>query len=444
MTIRLPLAAACALSLLAACGGGGGDDPVPAPLSCSVPDQNAWLRGYMDQSYFWYALAPRPDPAAFGTLQDYFDASLFAGDATFPADRYSYYQTTESFNRFFGAGQTLGYGLFVAGVEVEGRPDLPLRVRYIEPQSSAAAQGLLRGEQIVSINGRPASELIANDDFEVLSPANTGDLLQLVVRGSGGDRSVTLTAAVYALTPVTNARVVTSPLGRRMGYVAIKDMIDQVNAPLDAAFRSFKSQGVTEVVLDLRYNGGGFVRTGGDVASYVGGSRTSGQDYVRLLYNDQQSNFNSTVRFGNPSAALGLARVYVLTGPRTCSASEQVINGLSPFVQVVQIGDTTCGKPVGFLAQDNTCGSTFSVVNFEGVNGLNQGRYFDGLGPTCSVADDLDRALGDPDEGLLAAARQHADTGVCPATARRAQPLAARQTGKRLVEPGENSGMYMR
>jgi carboxyl-terminal processing protease len=444
MTFRPTLAAACAAVLLTACGGGGGSAPVQPPLSCTVPDQNAWLRDFMDRTYFWYALAPRPAPAAFASLQDYFDASLFQGDATFPSDRYSYFQSTESFNRFFGDGQTLGYGLFVAGVEVEGRPDLPLRVRYIEPRSDAATQGLQRGEQILSVNGRPASELIANDDFEILTPANAGDRLQLLVRGSGGDRGVTLTAAVYALTPVTQARVVSSPLGKRMGYVVIKDMIDQVDAPLDTAFRSFLSNGVTEVVLDLRYNGGGFVRTGGNVASHVGGSRTSGRDYVSLLYNDQQSNLNQTVRFGNPAAALGLSRVYVLTGPRTCSASEQVISGLSPFVQVVQIGDTTCGKPVGFLAQDNTCGSTFSVVNFESVNAANQGRYFDGLGPSCSVADDLDRPLGDPEEGLLAAARLHADTGVCPPTARRAQPLAARHSGGRRVEPGENSGMYMR
>lgn len=445
MNLRTPLAAACAAVLLSACGGGGSDDgAVDGPQSCSVRGQNDWLRSYMDVNYFWYALAPRPSPAAFATVQDYFDASLFGGDATFPPDTYSFFQTTESFQRFFGAGRTLGYGLFVAGVEVEGRPDLPLRVRYIEPQSDAAAQGLVRGEQIVSVNGRPASALIADNDFELLSPAAAGERLELVVRGAGGDRGVTLTATEYALTPVTNARVLTTAQGRRVGYVVIKDMIDQVDAPLDSAFRGFQAQGVTEVVLDLRYNGGGFVRTGATVASYVGGSRTAGRDYVSLLYNDLQAVQNQTFRFSQPLAALGLARVYVLTGPRTCSASEQVINGLSPFVQVVQIGDTTCGKPVGFRAQDNTCGSTFSVVNFESVNALNQGRYFNGLGPSCSVADDLDRPLGDPGEALLAAALGHADTGACPPAARRAQPLAARERGGRLTEPGENTGMYAR
>lgn len=444
------LATLCATALLAACGGGGDGGPLP-PQSCSVADQNAWVRNYFDTWYFWYALSPRPSPSAYSTVADYFDASLFAGDATFPSDRYSYMQSTDDFNRFFGDGVTRGYGLFVAGVEVEGRPDLPLRIRYIEPRSDAATQGLQRGEQILSINGRLASDIIAADDYDVLVPTNVGERLQLMVRGSGGDRSVTLTASDYPLTPVTSSTVVQSPLGRKVGYVVVKDMIDQVDAPLDAAFRDFRTQGVSEVVIDLRYNGGGFVRTGGNVASYVGGSRTSGQDYVRLLYSDQRSSSNQTVRFTAPANALGLTRAYVLSGPRTCSASEQVINGLrGAGVEVVQIGDVTCGKPVGFNPQDGGCGQTYSVVTFESVNARNEGRYFDGLVPQCEVADDLDHPLGSAAEGLLSAALTHADFGTCPvAAATRVQPLSSRHgegaaTRRMRIEPGEVQGMIMR
>jgi len=447
MTIR-HLAALCASAvLLSACGGGGGGTEPPS--SCSVADQNTWLRGYFDDWYLWYALAPRPATSGFDTVQAYFDASLFGGNATFPADRYSSFGPTADFERFFGDGITRGYGLFVAGVEVEGRPDLPLRVRFIEPQSDAAAKGLVRGEQILSINGRPASEIIAADDYDVLVPDNVGDQLQLVVRGVAGDRSVTLVARDYALTPVTSASVVDSPLGRKVGYVVVKDMINQVDAPLDAAFAQFRAQGVSEVVLDLRYNGGGFVRTGATVASYVGGARTSNQTYVSLLYSDKRSSSNQTVRFTAPANAVGLSRVYVLSGPRTCSASEQVINGLrGAGVDVVQIGDVTCGKPVGFNPQDGGCGQTYSVVTFESVNARNEGRYFDGLVPQCDVADDLDHPLGSTGEGLLAAALTHADFGVCPAAARRAQPLSATRTDgsprRMKIEPGEFQGMFTR
>lgn len=439
MKIRSLFALLGSALVLVACGGGSN--------SCDTSTDKGWLQCHMTEWYFWYAVAPRPDPAAYSTLDSFFDASLYRGDTVFPADRWSYYESTESFNRFFGDGQNLGYGMSVAGIEVEGRPDLPLRVRYIEPLSDAATKGLLRGEQIVSINGVPASTYIANNDFSVLSPANPGEVLNLVVRNGSGDRSVSLVATVHALTPVSGTTVLTTPGGRRVGYVQVKDMISQVLSPLDAAFAQFRAQGVTEVVLDLRYNGGGLVSVGRTIASYVGGDRTAGRDYTRLLYNDQRAPFNNqTYAFENPSAAADLARVYILTGPRTCSASEQLINGLAPFVTVVQIGDTTCGKPVGFLPQSNA-GNTFSVVAFESVNQNNQGRYWDGLVPSCSVADDLDHPQGSAAEGLLATALSHADGGGCPASARRAQPLAARGEGRpagRLTEPGERQGMYAR
>lgn len=433
------LAVAAVPVLLAACGGGDSDAP---SYSCSLSGEKSWLRDYFGESYFWYQLSPSPSPAGYDTLDSYFQALLYGGGAEFPADRYSYYESTESFNRFFGDGRTLGYGLFVAGVEVEDRPDLPLRVRYIEPQSDAAAKGLLRGDEIVSVNGRPASELIAANDYAALSPQDAGDTLALVVRNADGDRSLTLTATEFALTPVAGSSIVTSPLGRRMGYVMVKDMIDQARSPLDTAFAQFKSQGVADVVLDLRYNGGGLVSVGRTLASYVSAGRTAGQEYVRLLYNDRlAADYNETYRFDDPAAALGLSRVYVLSGPRTCSASEQVINALRPFVEVIAIGDTTCGKPVGFLPTPN-CGNTYSVVNFESANADNEGRYFDGFAPSCSVADDLDHALGSPNEGLLAAARQHADTGACPVASQRAQPMMLRRPGGRTTEPGDRQGMY--
>ncbi len=436
-------------TLLVACGGGGGDTGV-APQSCSVADQKAWLGDYMNEWYFWYRLSPRPDPAAYSTLDAYFNALLYTGtDAAFPADRWSYTESTESFNRFFGDGQSLGYGVSVAGLEVTGQPTQPLYVRYVEPLSDAAAKGVVRGDQVLSINGRSAAEVIAANDYSALTAVNVGDQLALVLRSAGGDRSVTLTAAVYSLTPVSTTTIVASPLGRPMGYVLVKDMIGQVVPPLDAAFAQFKAAGVSEVVLDLRYNGGGLVSTATTVASYVAGPLGAGHTFASLLYNDQRAATNNqSYPFSNPAlaAAAGIARVFVLTGPRTCSASELVINGLRGIgVDVVAIGDTTCGKPVGFLPT-SSCGTTYSAVNFEAVNERNEGRYFDGFAPTCPVAEDFSTPLGSPAEPLLLAAREYADTGACPAVAgaARALPSSWRRVPLRRTDVGERSGMIAR
>jgi carboxyl-terminal processing protease len=442
---------------LAACGGGS-DGPVGA-ASCSVPDEQAFLSSYFDDNYFWYRLSPKPAPASFSTTAAYFDALLYrggdaipnGGGATWPSDRYSNFQSTASFNSFFGDGQTLSYGLAVAGLEAAGQANAPLYVRYLEPAGPAAQAGVVRGERIMSLNGRPASDIIIANDFSALTPNAAGDALDVVLRNTAGqDRSVRLTAATFNLTPVQNGLVVLSPVRRvPMGYVFIKDMISQAEAPLRTAMASFKTQGVQEVVLDLRYNGGGLVSTGGTVASYAAGNRGAGQTYASLLYNDKQSGNNQTYTFGNPNAWAGFSKVYVLMGERTCSASEQVVNGLRGVgVDAVLIGDTTCGKPVGFLPRDNACGSTYSVVNFESVNARSEGRYFDGFTPTCAVAEDFSKQIGAFDDPLLVTAAAHVDGGACPVALTRETPSARSTAGSRAryngADGGERSGMSAR
>jgi carboxyl-terminal processing protease len=441
---------------LAACGGGSDDGG-----SCSVSSENAFLSSYFDDNYFWYRLSPKPAPGGFSTSEDYFNALLYGGGdvipngggATWPSDRYSGFQSTASFNQFFGDGQTLSYGLAVAGLEVTGQPNAPLYVRYLEPAGPAARAGLLRGEQILSINGRTSAELIAarngEGDFSLLTPNAAGDTIDVVLRNGNVDRTVRLTAATFNLTPVQNGQVVRSQNGQRIGYVFVKDMISQVGSPLASVMTSFKSQGIQQLVLDLRYNGGGLVSMGATVASYGAGNRGSGQAYTRLLYNDKQSNNNETFAFSNPGAWTGFAKVYVLAGERTCSASEQVINGLRGVgVDAVLIGDVTCGKPVGFLPRDNACGTTYSIVNFEGVNARNEGRYFNGLTPTCAVAEDFSRAIGALDDPLLVAAAAHVDNSACPVALTRESPSARSSSPARKryngADGGERSGMSAR
>ena len=432
---------------LAGCGGGGGSSTgTPnAGVDCSVPAQQTWLSDYMNEWYFWYRQAPAPAPASYPTLDSYFAARLFTGDATFARDRYSFSQSTTSFDQFYGEGKTLGYGVFVAGVEVTGRPDLPLRVRYVEPLSDAAARGLQRGDEVLALNGRAASDAIAANDFSALTPRAAGDTLVLRLRGPAGERSVTLTASAYTLTPVSGGTLLRSPAGRSIGYVMIKDMISQTAPGLQSAFAQFKTAGVTELVLDLRYNGGGLVSTAGEVASYASGARANGGVFATLAFNDKRAAANNqTFSFSSPAAALALPRVFVLMGSRTCSASELVINGLRGIgIEVVAIGSASCGKPVGFLPAAH-CDTTFNVVNFESLNARGQGRYFDGIAPTCAVADDLTHALGAADEALVGAARAYADTGACPATASLAVAPTRRGIGAVTTEPGERQGMVAR
>ncbi|MBL8326738.1 MAG: PDZ domain-containing protein [Rubrivivax sp.] len=442
---RGALAAIVAALVIAGCG--GNDDGLG---DCSQFDQKDWLGAFMNEWYFWYAISPRPNPSGFGNVPGYYDALLYTGtDPNFPADRWSRSESTESFNRFFGDGRSMGYGVAVNGFEV--RPGQPPYVRYVEPASDAAVRGVVRGDEVVSVNGRTAAELINSDDFSLFAASNAGDRLTLQLRRAGTLRTVVVEARVFDLTPVSGAAVVQSPAGRLLGYLMVKDMVSQAHGGLDSAFGLFGLRGVQDLVIDLRYNGGGLVSVGATVASYIAGSRGfSGgapREYARLLYNNKRAAANNqSFVFGSFGNALGVPRVYVLTGPRTASASEQVINGLRGVnVQVVTVGDTTFGKPVGSLPQ-GYCGTTYSAVNFESTNALNQGRYWDGFDATCPVAEDFTVAQGALSDPLLVAAAHHADNGTCPVTAMtKPPPSRAEKTAQRRAwKIDEREGMVPR
>lgn len=440
------LALALPLAVLASCGGGGSSDVAP-PSSCAVADQKTWLGDYMNEWYFWYRLAPQPQADGYATVGAYFDALLYRGtDAAFPADRWSRYESTESFNRFFGDGATMGYGLSVNGLEAVATPGTPLYVRYIEPLSDAAAQGVQRGDQVLSLNGVDTATLVAGNDFALLTAEREQQQLTLRLRRNGIERTAVVTSKIFNLTPVAAPAVYTTQGGRKLGYVAVKDMISQAQAGLDAAFASLRAQGAQDLALDLRYNGGGLVSVGGVVASLVAGVQGAGRPYATLLYNDKRAAANNqTFTFSNMGNAMGLSRVFVLTGQRTCSASEQVLNGLRGVgVEVIAVGDTTCGKPVGFLPTSQ-CGSTYSVVNFESVNARNEGRYFSGMTATCPVAENWTIAQGAASDPLVAAASWYADNGRCGPTAALG---ATQREGGRPRLPGwvsdERTGMLAR
>jgi hypothetical protein len=225
----------------------------------------------------------------------------------------------------------------------------------------------------------------------------------------------------------------------------LKDFIGQAEQALTNAFATFERAGATELIVDLRYNGGGFVDTSALLGSLIAGVNKQGGVFAKLRYNQKQAaKHNRDYKLTGTNSSR-YSRVVILTGSRTCSASELVVNGLKPYVNVVTVGNTTCGKPVGFNAPSN-CSSTYFAVTFESFNANDQGRYFDGIAATCAATDDFSGPLGNPSEKLTAAALDYLQTGVCPVaigpspTARALS--AAPGTPRRTTEPGERQGMW--
>tara|TARA_Y100000588_G_scaffold253887_1_gene268391 strand:- start:2242 stop:3681 length:1440 start_codon:yes stop_codon:yes gene_type:complete len=162
--------------------------------------------------------------------------------------------------------------------------------------------------------------------------------------------SETLTKVQYVENPIHIAKTITLEDNTKVGYLMYNQFNSNFNNALNGVFADFASDGVTELVLDLRYNGGGSVQTAAYLGSMITGQFT-GQIYSKAFYNENLSNnnrdylFTNSIEGGGAINSLNLSKVYVLTSNRrTASASELVINSLSAYIDVVVIGENTVGK----------------------------------------------------------------------------------------------------
>ena len=375
------------------------------------------------------------DPNAYTNAVTYFGAlkSPAVTASGKPKDRFHFTYDTPTWVALSRSGQSYGYGFEIALLSTT--PPRQAIVAFTDPGTPATAANIARGAQILAVDGVDLVNDGTQAGVDVLNaglfPSAAGNhTFTIRDLGAASTRSVTLAAGTLTSTPVQKAGALPAP-NNQVGYMLFNDHIATSEVQLINAINQLKTAGVTDLVIDIRYNGGGYLDIASELAYMVAGpTQTSGKFFEQLGFNDKNpfgltdaqrttpfisvgQDFVPGTTANQPLPSLGLSRVYVLTGAGTCSASESIINGLrGAGVTVNQIGTTTCGKPYGFYPQDN-CGTTYFAIQFQGVNQLGFGDYADGFVPTCTVADDFNHTLGDPAEARLAMALGHRASGSC-------------------------------
>ncbi len=425
----------------------------------TVVDERNWLRSWTHETYLWNTEVPDTDPAtATGTAVAYFDTlkttALTASGNN--KDNFHFSELTADYLAQRNSAASAGYG--ASFTVLSGTVPRDVRVAYTDPGTPAedvvgGQKNLVRGTQILQVNG---VDLVNGGSTQAqvdllnagVFPPTAGVTNTFVVRDPGATttRTISLTSQNLVSKAVNRTRIVTDAAGNKVGYILFNTFSPYSSeSDLVSAIQTVSAANVKDLVLDLRYNGGGLLSVASELSYMVaGGTRTSGKTFEKLSFNAAAGTkdpvtgatntpipfFNTAQGFsvtsGTALPSLNLPRVFVLTTDDTCSASEAVINGLrGAGVEVIMVGGKTCGKPYGFYPQDN-CGTTYFSIQFKGVNEVGFGDFADGFVPAnstsstgvkvtgCAVADDYSRDLGDAQEGLLSAALGYGTTSTCP------------------------------
>ncbi len=440
-----------------------------ASSACTYPEARQEVLDLMETWYYWNDEPEQRTRYGGIMIEDHESLDSLLDELRWRPEthdrNFSYWSTARESDMVF-AGQAFIFG-FRGRVIVDVNEN-PLYYQVVDVYAGAPAgnAGLERGDRIVGLNGEPVDSLTVEGIFEEFGPNEEGFEVSFEVEKQSGERrtfSMAKAEVSVPTVPEEHVRILDTDAGK-VGYLHFRTFFGNADGRLLQEFAEFNAAGVKNLVVDLRYNGGGSVPIAYGLATLIGGPELYENQaqtvMVRRVHNLLVSSegFDETAYFGcdaystpalaaqcrNQSAIRNVENVVFITGRGSASASELVITALQPYENVSLVGERTYGKPVGqyglrfCLATPNVFETrqadlwavTFATVNAEGFE-----DYYDGLPVTegCQVEDDLTRQLGDPREGRLAAALRYLETGSCGATA--SSRLAAQDAALQQAPP---------
>jgi carboxyl-terminal processing protease len=377
----------------------------------TAPDLRDSVYAYSQEIYLWTdnlpsvsVFNPRSYPTADSIMRKLRTYSPFVNGRY--QDRWSFVIDKATWDNVVSGNST------DTGAEYAFNTDADLRVKLVYSQSSAGKQGVTRGWKTLKINSIDATYANIKQLNTELAKASQTIVFQ---KPDHNQVTLTLTGSTYKSDYIINPKVFTIN-GNNVGYFAFDSFLgsnsgQSTKDELDKVFADFKAKNVTELVLDLRYNGGGY----GTVSNYLGNliapASAVGKVFVNSVHNKKYTNWNKTSYFTSLANSLKLSRISIITTKGTASASEELINGLKPVMTVKLIGTTTHGKPVGYYGFPTMNSYVFPVA-LKNVNSVGNADFYEGFTPDKIQTDDYTHNLGDPEESCLKIALNYIKTGV--------------------------------
>ncbi len=364
-----------------------------------------------------------------------------------PLDRFSFIEDISGSSGNSGKADTYdGFGLFV--IFESSAANAPLYIGFVEGGSPADKAGLKRGDKITSLNGN--SNITYSNFSYVNNQLNKTHLDLVVLRDNKTSIEVGIDSDEYEIYPIVKDTVFTVA-DKKVGYLAYSSFEElsydngsftKMRTELERIFTKFATNNIKDIILDIRYNGGGYVSTASYLANKVINSAGNNKlmfsyDLNKNLQSERTGNGDFKDVYFRKNNSTEIENVYFLVSDYTASASEILISVLKPYMNVEIIAETssTYGKPVGFFPQDIMGKINLWAASFKVVNAANYSDYWDGIEATKkNVLDDISKDFGNATESMTAMALAHIETGVYPAKSPSAR-IGARTTNTSNAKP---------
>jgi C-terminal processing protease CtpA/Prc len=338
--------------------------------------QKHFLFNLFNTEYLWVDnVSSAHDYSSYKTYKEMINAIKYT-----TYDKWSYAQTLKEYNNK-SKQATTGFGIFTNSSNIVTRTRI---------DSPADKVGIRRGDKILYYSEKSKRLVVSRNNttlyFNIVRQAYNYKVSksQIIERGN-----------------------------KKIGHIIYNSFTSSSVAELDTIFDNFKAHNITELIVDLRYNGGGSLAVASIFLDKIAGYGREGSLQAKLNWNTnyQTNNYSYTFEQDNNSIQ-NITRVFFLTTTSTASASEMMINSLKPYVDVITIGSTTRGKPVGMRGRKNK-GLIYWLINFEMLNADNEGSYYSGIAPTCTASDNLNFQRNDTSGDMLSKALYYIDNGSC-------------------------------